>query len=238
MPHHGQPLALESRGDRLRFRGNRPRRGVAPFTKSGIGIEHDLGTALVVAELERPRADGMGTEVEAVGIDNLARDRTGARHRQQINEAGVGFLEVDLQRVTISDFYSPQWRVVVELAGLSGPALALAGSEQLAFDQPGPRALDRRIEHSLESIGVVRCDQLARLAVEGRVRREKDSLAQLANVGLAAILQRRHGLERARDQFDRPGEIIVGEHRLVDVIDDAVRRAIGSELRVEAGFGD
>src|SRR5207302_6427969 len=42
----------------------------------------------------------------------------------------------------------------------------------------------------------------------------------------------------ARHDLDRPREIIVVEHRLVDVFDDAVGGGVRSKLRIEAGLGD
>src|SRR4029079_17801897 len=41
----------------------------------------------------------------------------------------------------------------------------------------------------------------------------------------------------SRDELQRSREVVVVEHRLVDVLDDRVGSGVGSPLRVEARFG-
>jgi hypothetical protein len=79
--------------------------------------------------------------------------------------------------------------------------------------------------------------ELARLALERRVRREVDPLPDPKNIGRAVVLHHRHRFERARHELQRPREVVVIEHRLVNVLDDRVGRGIGCPLRVEARLG-
>ena len=232
-----QLLALERRGDRHRLRRHRARRHVGRLAKAGIREQHDLRAAPVLAEHVGPGADRMRAEIAAVRLDDFARDRGGVRHREHVEEAQVGLLQADAQRVAIDDLEPRDRRVVVEFAGSSSALRAhLVRADDLAFDQPQPRALDRRIEQALERIRLIGGGQLARLALERRVGREEDSSLQLENVGRAAVFDRRHRLERPRHELHRPRQVVVVQHRLVDVIDDAVGARVGGELRIEAHF--
>ena len=180
----------------------------------------------------------MRAKIGTVGIDYLTGYRRRIGHRKRIGKAQVGLLQSYFERVTVANFESGQWRVIIELARLCGLFARLVTTDDFALEQPRPRAFYRRIEQSFEAVGVVRGGKLTRLALERGIGGEEDSLANLANIGLAIILDDRERLECARHQFHGAREIIVIEHRFIDVGDDAVRRRVGGELGVEARFGD
>src|SRR5439155_24941700 len=101
-----------------------------------------------------------------------------------------------------------------------------------------PRAFYRRVEKPLDRVGLIGGGELAWLTFERRVGREKDALAQLEHVGRAVVLHQWHRLQRSRHELYRPREVVVIEHRLVDIGDDAVGGRIGRKLRIEARLRD
>ena len=96
-------LALERRGDRQRLRRHGTGRHVRRVPIAGIGDEHDLRAALVLAQHVRARADRMRAEVEPVRLDDLARDGRRVRHRERVEEAQIGLRQANAQRVAIDD---------------------------------------------------------------------------------------------------------------------------------------
>jgi hypothetical protein len=84
----------------------------------------------------------------------------------------------------------------------------------------------------------IRGGQLAWLALECGIWRELDALAEAADVRPAAVLDARQRFEHARHELHRAREIIIVEHRVEDVRDDAVGRRIRRKAGIEARFRD
>ncbi len=237
-PRKRQLPALERRRDRLRCRRHRPRGHVRRVAVAGVRHQHDLRAALVLAEHVRSGPDRVRTDVETVGIDDLAGDGRRVRHGEHVEEAEVRLREADAQRVAVDDLEAGDRGLVVELPGSEGPLAHGVGTDDLAVDQPQPRALDGGIEQPPDRIRLIGGGQLARLAVERGIRREEDALPQPEREGRTAVGHLRHRFERTRHQLHRSRQVVVGQHRVEDVVDHAVRRGVGGELRIEARLGD
>ena len=136
----------------------------------------------------------MRAKIGTVGLDYLAGHRRGIGHRERIGKAQVGLLQAYFERVSVDYFEPGERRVIIELAGLRGVGASLVTTDDFALEQPRPRAFDRRIEQPLEAVRVVRRGKLTRLALERRIGGEEDSLANLANIRLAIILDARQRL--------------------------------------------
>ncbi len=94
-------------------------------------------------------------------------------------------------------------RVVVEAAGLRRLRARFVAALHLAFEQPEPRRLDGRVEDALDPVGEIGRRQLAAHALERRIGREVDALPDLAQIRLAAVLDRR-AAPRARAERASP----------------------------------
>ena len=164
----------------------------------------------------------MRAEILAIGADHLGRDRRRIGDGQRIKEAQVRLLEPAFQRVAIDDFEPGNGCVVIELSGLRCLRSHLVSADDLALDQPLPRAFYRRVEQPLDGIGLISGGELAWLALERRIGREKDALAQFEYIRRTVVLHQWHRLQCPRHQFHRPREVVVIEHRLINVGDDVV----------------
>ena len=180
----------------------------------------------------------MRTEVGAVGIHDFAGDCRYVRNGERIDKAQIGLRQADLQGVAVDDLEAGQRRVVIEASCLRGRGDRLRAAGNFAFDQPDPWALHGRVEQALDRVRVIGGGELAGLALERRVGSEVNAFANAADIGHSAILNHRHRFQRARHDLHRSREIIVVEHRLVDICDNAVGGGVRGELRVEAGLGD
>ena len=179
--HQRQPLVLQRRDQWLRRRRYRPDRHVGDAAKARVRLEDDARAPLVLGEPVGARADGVGADVAAVGLDDLARDGAHVRHGEHVREAVVGRLEPDLQRVAVDDLETGQRRVVVEPARARRRGLGLVAADQLALDQPRPRRALHRVEVTLDAVGVVGGGQFPRHALECGIGREHDALAHAAD---------------------------------------------------------
>ena len=119
--HRRDPLLVERIVARLEL--------PADAAKRWIGLEHDLVRALPFLEHVRAGADRVAVGVVGVGLDHLARHRAGIRQGEDVREVVVGFLEPDLERVTVEDLQAVDLAVVVELAGLFGVLLDFVESD-------------------------------------------------------------------------------------------------------------
>ena len=180
----------------------------------------------------------MRADVVAVCFDDLARHGRRIGHRQDVQETQVGRLQMDLQCVAVDDFEAGDRRVVIELAGLPSLLARFVGADDLAFEHPQPRRLDRGIEDALQAVGMIGRRQFAQLALKCGVGREENALPDFHRVCLAVFLHQGHRFQRARHELDGPCEVVVVEHRLHYVGEDAVGCPVGRERWIEAGFGD
>ena len=178
-PGNRQALALERRGDRLRRRRDRPRRRVGHRAESGIGDAARFASCACTrpACTARCRPDARRYRCRTPRRPRARAPRV--RHRERIEESAGRPPQPDPQRVAVDDLEPGDRRVVVELAGLRGLRARLVAADDLALDQPRPRALDRRVEQPLEAVGLVGRGQLARLALERGIGREEDAFATL-----------------------------------------------------------
>ena len=156
-----------------------------------IRLEEDLRRADPFRELVRAGADRIRHDAAAfvaIGGDDFARDRARRLVREHVREVVVGLLQADAQRVAVDGLESRDLRVVVELAAV---LLRLLGqfveADDLAFEQPRPRRMDRRVHQPLQRVDVIVGDELALDALERRIGREVDALLDLERVGLAVV---------------------------------------------------
>jgi hypothetical protein len=233
-----EALSLKRRRDVLCRRRNRSGGHVPQLAKARIGQQLDARAALVLPQHERSRPDRMGPDIVAVGLDHLPRKSGGIGNREHIEKTQIRRLQPDLQRIAIDDGEPCHRGVVVELAGFERPRAHFVGADDLAFEHPQPRRLDRRIQDALECVRVVARRQFPRFAPEGRVGREQDPFLHPHRERPAALLHHRHRLERARDELHGARQVVVVKHGLHHVGDDLVGGGIRSERRVEARFGD
>ena len=221
-----QLSALERRRDFPGVGGNRAGRSVRGLAVARVRDEHDLRAPLVLAEHVRSRADRMRADVNAICGDDFACDGRGVRHREHVQETQVRLRQADAQRMAIEDFEAGNRRVVVELAGLRRALAHGVRADDLALDEPQPRTLHRGVEEAPDRIFLIGGDQLSRLAAERGVGREENSLPEPERVRRAAVAHLGHRLERSRDELHGTREIVVGQHRVEDVVDDAVGRGV------------
>ena len=206
--------------------------GEAPIL--GIRLEHDLRAAGPARQHVRARADRMAHRVVGVALDHLARDDPERDVRGDEQEVVVGLLEPEAQRVAVDDLDPRDLRVVVELPALLRRRGVLVQPDDLALEQERVRGPVLRIQEPEIRVDDVLRDELALLALEHRVRREVDALAQLERVGLAVVGDLRHRLGQHRDELRRPREVIVGQQPLEDALEHRRGIEIRDPHRVEA----
>ena len=124
--------------------------------KPGFATQHDLRAAPVLAEHVGPGADRMRAEIAPVRLDDLARDGRRVGHGEHVQEAQIGLLQTDAQRVAIDDLEARESARRSRICPiLSALARELVGADDLALDHPQPWTLHRRIEQPLERVRLV-----------------------------------------------------------------------------------
>ncbi len=79
-----EPLSDERSRDRHGLRRHRFRGHIRCVAEAGIGQQHDLRAALVLAEHVRPGADGVRAKIASVGLHDLTRNGGGVGHGEHI----------------------------------------------------------------------------------------------------------------------------------------------------------
>ena len=145
---------------------------------------------------------------------------------------------MDFQRVAIQQLKAFDRRVVVELAarGLL-PGKRIHADDQ-AFKQILIRRFRFRVEQALHRVRDVGGDQFAFFSGEGRVVGKVDALLHPQRVGLAIGTDVRHRFKHVGLQFQRSGEVIVGQRRVEHLLVHQRRIPVGCLRGIETGFGD
>ncbi len=169
----------------------------------------------------------------AVRLDDLARDRRHDARRHELEEHVVGLLELDLQRVAVERLQALELRVVVEPAARLRGRDELVGADELAVEVEAPERAHPRVDQPLPAVDVVRGDELARLALEHRVRREVDAGLDPDDDRRAAVADFRQRPRGRRPQRVRALQVVVLEQRVEDPAADPAGVAVVRDLRVE-----
>ena len=180
----------------------------------------------------------MRVRILGIRLDDLARHRRKRRHGGDVREVVVGLLEPDAQGVAIDDLESGNLRVVVESTGLFRPLRQFVEPDDLAVDDEAPRRPVLRVHQALDRIRVVLGGKLAALALERGIGVKDDALADVKHVRLAVVADLGQRFRGQRNQLGGPRQVVVGQQRLVGLLDHAVRVLVGDLDRVEAGLLD
>ena len=231
-----QPLALHLRGDlalpRIVSRHEVPQLAAI----AGIGGEHDLRRARVALEQERPAAHRMRGRFVAIRFDRLARDRPAEGIGEHVREVRVRLLQPDDERVAVRRLQARHRRVIVEATA----RLRLLGELVEADDLPGEekgvgRAVPGIVE-ALERVRVIERSQLALPALERRIVGKIDALPDPEHVASAVGRDLGQGFGGIGDELRGPRQVIVGEQRVEDRLDDLSGVIVTHPHRIESGL--
>ncbi len=185
---------------------------------------------------ERAGADRTMPVGVAFGLDRFARDTCQQRHREKVGECRIGHHERDAQRVTIECDETGNRRVVVDAA--TGVLRALRECVE-PFDLAREHRLRRRpqlrVEHATDRVPEIRSDELARLALEARVRGEENARPHANRVD--AVVRRDVGQRSGGNgnECGRRRERVEPVQRVVDARRDDQRLSVVDPHRIE-GF--
>jgi hypothetical protein len=175
----------------------------------------------------------------AVGLDHFARDRTEDVARgPAVKMAWPRLAQLHSQRVAVERLQPFDLSVVVELAAFHRLGVELAQADDaLVLERRQARALELRVVDALERVDEILGDELARLALEGRIVGEEDARTDLEGEGPEVFRDLGHSLGDERLQLERPGQVVVGEQRIEDVSGANARVDVAELGRIEAGLG-
>ena len=147
--------------------------------------------------------------------------------------------QLDPQRVAVERLQALDLPVVVELAALHRLGVELAqADDSLVLERRQAGALELGVVDALEGVDEVLGDELARLALEGRIVGEEDARPDLEGEGPEVLRDLGHRLGGERLQLERPGQVVVGEQRVEDVRGADARVDVADLGRIESGLGD
>jgi hypothetical protein len=156
--------------------------------------------------------------VVGIGLHHFTRDRHHVRHREEVGEVEVGFLQLEADRVAVAHLDAGDGRVHVERrARLLRLLHELVQADQLVLEEPLIRAREARIAKAADRVRDVLRRELALLALEHRIVREEDARPDAERVASAALLGQRHRLRDERHELHGPREVVVvssGSNRL------------------------
>ncbi len=172
-----------------------------------------------------------------VRLDDLARHRGEGDVGQPMLEQVVRIPEFDAQRIAIDYLKALDRLVVVECACAPSRGEHFIEAGKLMLEDVERNRAHLRVENPLDAVNVILGRQLARLALERRVVREKNPGRHLDRERAPAVGDFRQSRRRIRNEARRTCEIVIGVKRIEDRIADHERVVVVDGLRIESGFG-